>query len=114
MKTCFKCREKKSLAEFYKHGGMSDGHLNKCKVCAIKDSTRDRVTNREKARELDRTRGILKQAQGDAAIRDYFAAKAMQGMLTDIPKALCGMDWQENVAKASYEIADAMLEARKK
>lgn len=40
-------------------------------------------------------------------LRDYFAAKAMQGLLTDpsyIPP--------EQVAKASYLLADAMLAAR--
>lgn len=46
-------------------------------------------------------------------LRDYFAAKAMQGMLTDLPKTMYGLDWQENVARGAYQIADAMLEARK-
>lgn len=47
-------------------------------------------------------------------LRDYFAAKALQGLLADLPKALWGMGWKDNVAGTSYEIADAMLEARKK
>lgn len=45
-------------------------------------------------------------------LRDYFAAKAMQGMLADLPKTLYGLDWQINVARASYEVADAMLKER--
>jgi hypothetical protein len=43
-------------------------------------------------------------------LRDYFAAKAMQGLLSD-------PDWRqdttfEDTAYAAYEQADAMLEAR--
>ncbi len=37
MKTCFKCLKLKDIKEFYAHPGTSDGHLNKCKVCARKD-----------------------------------------------------------------------------
>lgn len=46
-------------------------------------------------------------------LRDYFAAKAMQGMLADTSKLLHGMNWMGSLAKASYEIAEAMLEERK-
>ncbi len=45
-------------------------------------------------------------------LRDYFAAKAMQGWLL-VPNVANQLDGDfEGVAKWSYEMADAMLEAR--
>lgn len=41
-------------------------------------------------------------------LRDYFAAKAMQGMLAE-PNADY---YHADLAKGAYEIADAMLKAR--
>ena len=41
-------------------------------------------------------------------LRDYFAAKAMQGMIVNVEEPLC-----DYIAKIAYKMADAMLEARK-
>lgn len=60
----------------------------------------------------------LKEAStGDAlgmTLRDYFAGHALAGMLADLPKTMYGLDWQRNVAKGAFELADAMLAERAK
>ena len=53
-------------------------------------------------------------AYGGMTLRDYFAAKAMQGLLSN-PSMIDRVDtecliW---IAQRSHEVADAMLEARK-
>ena len=48
-------------------------------------------------------------------LRDYFAAKAMQGFVMDdvlCKEAATEPEWYENIAEASYKMADAMLKAR--
>lgn len=55
-KTCFKCGETKSRAEFYKHPAMGDGLLGKCKTCTKKDVNDHRLANLEKIRAYDRDR----------------------------------------------------------
>jgi hypothetical protein len=47
-------------------------------------------------------------AIGGMTLRDYFAAKAMQGLMVDIPDPI----QFEYVADAAYKMADAMLKAR--
>jgi len=56
----------------------------------------------------------------EATLRDYFAAKAMQGLLSDgsainedTGKKLSIPDDAALIAVVVYDIADAMLEARK-
>ena len=43
-------------------------------------------------------------------LRDYFAAKAMQGMMADGQVLKVASD--DELARAAYEMADAMLKAR--
>jgi ribosomal protein S27AE len=56
-KTCFKCNAIKPFEMFYKHSGMADGHVNKCKECNKNDVTTYRNKNLEKVRAYDRQRG---------------------------------------------------------
>jgi hypothetical protein len=48
-------------------------------------------------------------------LRDYFAAKAMQGFIAGdamLKESDTSEGWLKNIADASYEMADAMLKAR--
>ena len=51
MKTCKKCKNTLPIDQFSVHKQMKDGHLNKCKECAKKDSAEWRVKNPEKIKE---------------------------------------------------------------
>lgn len=65
------------------------------------------ITMDEPASWMEKTGGYAK----DMTLRDYFAAKAMQAMLSDDP------DYHQkykfiDLADFSYQCADAMLKAR--
>jgi len=45
-------------------------------------------------------------------LRDYFAAKAMQGILAGVHPIIREPDPLPMVARAAYDMADAMLKAR--
>jgi len=63
MKACFKCGAEKPLTEYYKHKGMADGHLNKCKTCTKKDVRHHREDNILRYRAHDRARGYRQSAE---------------------------------------------------
>jgi len=66
MKKCFKCGEEKEIHQFYKHKGMADGHLNKCKTCAKADVRLHRAEN-DSVREYDRERSKTKKRKENVA-----------------------------------------------
>ena len=45
-------------------------------------------------------------------LRDYFAAKAMQGLLAANSVEIRDKDYKESASRIAYAIADAMLKAR--
>lgn len=61
-------------------------------------------------------KGVIIGGSYGMTLRDYFAAKAMQGILSDENFHYAAwdnsLDWVEHVANYSYEMADAMLKAR--
>jgi hypothetical protein len=52
---------------------------------------------------------MIGELEGGMTLRDYFAAKAMTGLLT---AEIVGEYSNEHVAEIAYRIADAMLKAR--
>jgi ribosomal protein S27AE len=58
-KKCIGCGVIKLLSEFYKHSGMSDGHLNKCKDCCKQAANDNRAAKIEQKRAYDRSRSNL-------------------------------------------------------
>ena len=56
-KVCFKCSISLPLSAYYRHKGMADGRLNKCKDCTKKDVRKHREANLDSAQECDRVRG---------------------------------------------------------
>lgn len=62
---------------------------------------------------LDSAESGLHLRDPGMTLRDYFAAKAMQGMVSTVKflKEAEGLD-PDPLAVAAYQIADAMLEAR--
>jgi hypothetical protein len=58
---------------------------------------------------VDKEGGVIEHHKG-MSLRDYFAAKAMQGLYSD-PEWRIDMDFSDT-AYAAYNQADAMLKAR--
>jgi len=56
--------------------------------------------------------GVSHITEQGMTLRDYFAAKAMQGLITGT--SMWRDDEDIQLAKSAYEMADAMLKAREK
>jgi len=56
----------------------------------------------------------LGEAYPGMTLRDYFAAKALQGLLADVPKFFHGSNWKQNTDECAYQMADLMLQERNK
>jgi hypothetical protein len=62
------------------------------------------------ARPHSETDVFIHHAQNGMTLRDYFAAKALQGIMAS---GIYPTGIMFDTAKEAYEMADAMLEARK-
>ena len=82
-KRCFACGERKALDEFYTHPGMTDGYVNKCRVCTLTYGRRRReaiAANpelREKVRERQRQ---TKRKRREDGWRDVKSQKTKDNM----------------------------------
>lgn len=58
--------------------------------------------------------GDLFHADAGMALRDYFAAKAMVGLMTMVAGAMQTIEGDDHLATLAYGVADAMLKERAK
>ena len=77
MKECFKCGAERPLSDFYKHKGMKDGHLNKCKECTKQDTKARRLNpkTREAVLEYERQRGSRQTHEDTKEYREKWPEK---------------------------------------
>jgi hypothetical protein len=54
--------------------------------------------------------GTYQKSYYGITIRDYFASKALNGLLSE--PSYCGENWISDVVTDAYKVADAMLKAR--
>ena len=56
--------------------------------------------------------GFGSRSQDGMTLRDYFAAKAMQGLLSASYRTYANYDGPEKLARDAFNLSDAMLAAR--
>lgn len=98
-KVCFKCQREKPLSQFYAHPRMADGHVNKCKECAINDQKAARLARygyyREQGRKYDAGR------DNNQAVSEY---RAMY------PKVIKAQSRVRNAVRCGHLIRPATCE----
>lgn len=79
-KTCIRCEQQQPLGEFYRHPGMADGHINKCRSCCKAEAAANRVANLDRYRDYDRRRLLTAKRKADRADRQirYRAANPLK------------------------------------
>lgn len=60
MKTCIQCAVLKAEDQFYRHAGMGDGTLNKCKQCCIEYAKNRRKNFPDAVKEIDKRKSQTK------------------------------------------------------
>ena len=105
-KICFKCNKELevSVKNFYKHGQMADGFLNKCKECTKKDVHVTRDAKIEYYREYDRKRGNRQSSEYGKKYRkentDKYAATTIlnnavrDGRIKKLPCVVCNSTYR--------------------
>lgn len=86
---------------------MSRGKAMKAAYLIADDFTDGFCDHRMVKNFADRIESVYKNLTYEMTLRDYFAAKAMQGFCT-----IEMYPSMENIARDAYALADAMLEAR--
>lgn len=104
-KTCFKCKQRKPYSKFYKHTGMADGLLGKCKECAKADVNINRRKKIEHYRAYDRRRGNrqIQQSRKNSTVYKAVDRAIRKCLLTRLPCQMCGSTKNVHAHHDDYE-----------
>jgi len=76
MKNCIKCYVLKPLGDYYKHPGMTDGHLGTCKECHKSLMVRNYTENRSEKSAYDKAR--FQKPERKAKVLEYQQARRLR------------------------------------
>jgi hypothetical protein len=100
MKTCFKCKEAKPFALFFKHKQTADGYHSWCKVCCLKGNNRSRA--KQNSTIEGRAVVFLRNAKKSSAKRGQVFALTVEDIVA------C---WNDQMAICAYSGREMTLEA---